>query len=74
MPSLPHPYLPPQGETYTLQGGSQDLEGDTDGIRIPDSQVDTSGVFYFLLDGPVQEALYTTTLLMSDKFKEDCTA
>ena len=46
---------------------------DTDGIQIPASEVDTSGVFYFELDGPVKDAPETTNLFLCDKFKEDPT-
>ena len=50
------------------------MEGDTSDIRRPDSEGDTSGAFYISLDGSVQYALETTTLIMSDKFKEESTA
>ena len=48
-------------------------EGVTDGIRSPASEVDTSGVIYLFLDIPVQDYPDNTTLLTSDKVKEDPT-
>ena len=55
------------------EGGIKDSEGATDGIYILFSEGDTSSVYYYLSDGPLRDAPETTTLLTSEKFKEDTT-
>ena len=69
----PHSYPPPEVEISTSERGSQESEIATYGIWIPASEGDTSGVFCFLLDGLLQDAPETTTLLTSDKLKDDLT-
>ena len=69
-----HTYMPPEGEISPSKGGSRESKGATDVIRSLDSEGDTSGVFSFLVDGPIQNSLDTTTLLKSEKFNEDPTA
>ena len=72
MPFPPHPNLTPEVENLPYEGGGQDSEVAKDVIRNPDSEGDTF-LFYFSFDGPVQDSLETTTLLISEKLKEDTT-